>query len=57
MRELPADHTALAERIEKAGAYAESSILVAIVQGIQKLKNPQMTRAIGFPIPPSPNRK
>ena len=50
MRELLASHKALAEKIEKIERTQKQhgSILVAVVQDIQKLKNPPITRAIGF---------
>jgi len=59
MRELLASHKALAEKIEKLEQTQRrhGSILVAVVQDIQKLKNPPITRAIGFRIPPSPKKK
>jgi ORF6N domain len=48
--ELLASHKALAEKIEKLDRAQKqySSILVAVVQDIQKLKHPPITRAIGF---------
>ena len=59
MRELLSGHKALAERIEKMERTQKQhgSILVAVVQDIQRLKNPPQTRAIGFRIPPSPKKK
>jgi len=59
MRELLSSHKALAEKIEKLERTQKQhgSILVAVVQDIQRLKNPPQTRAIGFGIPPSPKKK
>ena len=57
LRELLATHKDLAQKIEQmeatqkkhAGALQQhGSILVSVVQDIQKLKNPPQTRAIGF---------
>lgn len=57
LRELLATHKDLAVRIEqieatqKQQAHAQqqhTSILISVVQDIQKLKNPPATRAIGF---------
>jgi phage regulator Rha-like protein len=50
LRELLASHKTLAEKIEKLerAQKQHGSILVAVVQDIQKLKHPPITRAIGF---------
>jgi hypothetical protein len=50
MRELLASHKTLADKIEKMERTQKQhgSILVAVVQDIQKLKHPPVTRAIGF---------
>jgi hypothetical protein len=50
LREVLSANKTLAERIEKLEQTQEhhGSILVAVVQDIQKLKNPPITRAIGF---------
>jgi hypothetical protein len=58
VRELLASHKALAERIEKIeqAQKQHGSILVAVVQDIQKLKSPPQTRAIGF-VHRSPKKK
>jgi hypothetical protein len=57
LRQLLATHKDLARRIEQLEAAQEqhartqkqhASILVAVVQDIQRLKNPPPTRAIGF---------
>jgi hypothetical protein len=57
LRQLLATHKDLARRIEQLETAQEqysrtqknhASILVAVVQDIQKLKNPPPTRAIGF---------
>ncbi|HYW42376.1 MAG TPA: ORF6N domain-containing protein [Bryobacteraceae bacterium] len=58
MRELLASHKSLADKIEKLEQTQtrQGSILGAVVQDIQKLKNPPVTRAIGFRIP-SPKKK
>jgi hypothetical protein len=50
MRELLASHKTLAAKIEKIEQTQKqhSSILVAVVQDIQRLKHPPVTRAIGF---------
>jgi len=66
MRELLATHKNLARRIEQVEEAQKrtartqqqhASILVQVVQDIQRLKNPPQTRAIGFRIPPSPKKK
>jgi len=66
LRELLASHKEIALRIEEieatqrkhAGALQQhGSILVSVVQDIQKLKSPPITRAIGFRPPPSPKKK
>ena len=59
MRELLSSHKSSAQKIEKLERTQKQhgSILVAVVQDIQRLKNPQQTRAIGFRIPPSPKKK
>ena len=56
--ELLASHKILAEKIEKLerAQKQHGSILVAVVQNIQKLKHPPITRAIGF-IVRSPKKK
>jgi len=53
MRELLSSHKALAEKVEKLEVTQKQhgSILVAVVQDIQRLKNPPVTRAIGFRLP------
>src|ERR1039457_488991 len=58
MRELLSSHKALAERIEKIeqAQKQHGSVLVAVVQDIQKLKSPPQTRAIGF-VYRSPKKK
>jgi hypothetical protein len=58
MREFLASHKALAERVEKIeqAQRQHGSILVAVVQDIQKLKSPPQTRAIGF-VHRSPKKK
>ena len=65
LRELLATHKALARRIEQLEAVQQrqtrtqqehTSILVGVIQDIQKLKNPPTTRAIGF-IVRSPKKK
>jgi phage regulator Rha-like protein len=65
LRELLASNKEMARRIEEleatqkkhAGALQQhGSILVSVVQDIQKLKNPPITRAIGF-ITRSPKKK
>lgn len=58
LRELLATHKALAEKIEKLERTQKQhgSILVAVVQDIQKIKHPPATRAIGF-IVRSPKKK
>jgi len=58
MRELLASHKSLADKIEKLEQMQtrHGSVLVAVVRDIQKLKNPPITRAIGFRIP-SPKKK
>ncbi len=57
LRELLATHKELARRIERIEAsqteqarvqQQHSSILVSVIQDIQKLKAPPVTRAIGF---------
>jgi hypothetical protein len=50
LRELLASHKILAEKIEKLerAQKQHGSILVAVVQDIQKVKHPPITRAIGF---------
>lgn len=50
LREVMASNKALAEKIEKLERTQQQhgSILVAVVQDIQRLKNPPITRAIGF---------
>jgi hypothetical protein len=50
MRELVASHRALAEKTEKLELTQKQhgTILVAVVQDIQRLKTPLPTRAIGF---------
>jgi len=59
MRELLASHKSLADKIDKIEQTQKQhgSILVSVVQDIQRLKNPPITRAIGFRIPPSPKKK
>ncbi|HYW41844.1 MAG TPA: ORF6N domain-containing protein [Bryobacteraceae bacterium] len=66
LRELLASHKELARKIERMEASQKQqtrtleqhgSILVAVVQDIQKLKHPPITRAIGFRIPSSPKKK
>ena len=66
MRELLASHKDLARRVEqveeaqKRAARMQqqhASILVQVVQDIQRLKSPPQTRAIGFRIPPSSKKK
>ena len=65
LRELPAANTELARKIEQIEATQKkharalqehSSILVSVVQDIQKPKSPPITRAIGF-VPRSPRKK
>ena len=58
MRELLVSHKALAEKIEKIERTQKQhgSILIAVVQDIQKLKSPPAARAIGF-ILRSPKQK
>jgi ORF6N domain len=58
LREAMATNKSLAEKIEKLERTQQQhgSILVAVVQDIQKLKNPPITRAIGF-IARSPKKK
>lgn len=65
MRELLASHKDLASRVEQVeeaqkrttrAQQQQASILVQVVQDIQRLKNPPQTRAIGFRIPPVPRR-
>jgi hypothetical protein len=65
LRKLLATHKNLARRIEQIEASQEqhartlqghASILVSVVQDIQKLKNPPTTRAIGFVVR-SPKKK
>lgn len=57
LRELLATNKALARKVEQLEAtqaqqartqQQHASILVSVVQDIQKLKNPPVTRAIGF---------
>jgi hypothetical protein len=66
LRELLTTHKEMAQKIEEmedvqkkhTGALQQhASILTAVVQDIQKLKNPPATRAIGFHIPHSPKKK
>src|SRR5260370_20795665 len=58
MRELMASHTALAEKIEKLERTQKQhgSMIVSVVQDIQRLKNPPITSAIGFRAPTTPNQ-
>jgi phage regulator Rha-like protein len=65
LRDLLATHKELAGKIvqiedtQKQQAHAQqqhASILISVVQDIQKLKNPPMTRAIGF-VARSPKKK
>ena len=65
MRELMASHKDLARRIGDLEARQKSygrtlerhdTVLVAVIRDIQKLKNPPVTRAIGFRIPASPKK-
>jgi len=65
LRELLATNTELARKIEQIEASQKqhahtlqehSSILVSVVQDIQKLKTPPTTRAIGF-VTRSPKKK
>jgi len=50
LRELLATHKELARKIEQVGVTQKqhASILVSVVEDIGKLKNPPITRAIGF---------
>jgi len=66
MRELLASHTELARRVEQVEEAQKrtartqqqhASILVQVVQDIQRLRNPPITRAIGFRIPASSKKK
>jgi len=66
MRELLASHKDLARKLEQLEEaqnrttrtqQQHASILVQVVQDIQRLKNPPQTRAIGFRTPPSPKKK
>lgn len=66
LRELLASHKEMAKKIEQleatqkkhAGALQQhGSILVSVVQDIQRIKNPPQTRAIGFITRPSPPKK
>ncbi len=66
MRQLLATHKDLARRIEQLEARQKSygrtlaqhdTVLVQVVQDIQRIKHPPQTRAIGFRIPPSPKKK
>ena len=59
MRELLANHKALAEEVEKLERTQKQhgSILVAVVQDIQNVENPPITRAIGFRIPAGPKKQ
>jgi phage regulator Rha-like protein len=65
LRELLATHKELARQIDQIGAeqiqqartqQQHASILVSVVEDIQKLKNPPITRAIGF-VARTPKRK
>jgi ORF6N domain len=58
LREVLSSHKALAEKIEKIEHTQKQhgSVLVAVVQDIQRIKNPPVTRAIGFMIR-SPKKK
>ena len=53
LRQVFAGHKALAERIEQIDRTQKQhgAILVNLVQDVQRLKNPPVTRAIGFRIP------
>jgi ORF6N domain len=50
LRELLASHKALAERVEQLeiAQRQHGAVLVSVVKDIQKLKQPPLTRAIGF---------
>ena len=59
LRELLASHKELAEKIEKIEQTQKQhgTILVALVQDVQKLKNPPQSRAIGFYVRGAPKKK
>ncbi len=58
LREVLATNRALAEKIEKLEATQKQhgAVLVGLVQDMQKLKHPPVTRAIGF-VHPRPSKK
>jgi hypothetical protein len=58
LRKVLSSHKALAEKIEKIEQTPKQhgSVLVAVVQDIQRIKNPPVTRAIGFMVR-SPKKK
>ena len=55
LRELLATHKALAEKLEviERTQKQHGAVLVGLVQDVQRLKNPPITRAIGFRLPTS----
>jgi len=66
LRELLATHQEMAREIEQlkdtqkkheANIQQHQTILVAVVQDIQRIKHPPQTRAIGFYVRPNPKKK
>ena len=59
LRELLATHKALAEKLEviERTQKQHGTVLVGLVQDVQRLKNPPITRAIGFQVPTSRPKK